>query len=95
MKNRFDRLVIDLEPKSIIFTSEPYVVYTKTGFSVAADIIINLMGSKVEKSLLLGAKSLADPLLERMLQNAGRLSGIEVWIYKSGTERTAKYIVED
>jgi hypothetical protein len=43
----------------------------------------------------LGAQSLSLPLFERMADNKNKLTGIEVWIYKDGSERTSKYIVED
>ena len=76
-----------------MFTSEPYVVQLKTGFVVAADLIIQK--TKKEKTLLLGAQSLSLPLFERMADNKNKLTGIEVWIYKDGSERTSKYIVED
>jgi hypothetical protein len=89
----FDRLVVDQEPHYIMFTSEPYVVQLKTGFVVAADLIIQK--TKKEKTLLLGAQSLSLPLFERMADNKNKLTGIEVWIYKDGSERTSKYIVED
>lgn len=95
MKLNHDRLVIDEEPKSVLFIGEPYVVHMRTGFTVAADLIVNKVGVKAEKSLLISAQSLSDALLERIIQNGGKLAGIEVWLYKSGPERTSKYIVED
>lgn len=95
MQLNFDRLVVDQEPNSLLFTSEPYVVNLKTGFTVAADVIISKANLKIEKTVLLGAQSLTGPLFERMLLNYNKLSGIEVWIYKSGADKTSKYIVED
>lgn len=95
MKLLFDRLVIDQEPKHLLFTSEPYVVHLRTGFTVAADVLVGVKAQKVEKSLLISAQSLSDGLMERIRQNNSSLIGIEVWLYKAGAERTAKYIVED
>lgn len=95
MKLAHDRLVIDEEPKNILFVSEPYVVHMRTGFTVAANVVISKSGLKADKTLLLSAQSLSDGLLPRMMENGGMLSGVEVWIYKSGPERTSKYIIED
>ena len=95
MKLNFERLVFDQEPISLLFISEPYIVNLKTGFTVAADVIMQKVNFKVEKTVLLGAQSLTAPLFERMLSNRNNLSGIEVWIYKSGVDKTSKYIEED
>ena len=57
--------------------------------------VVEFQKTKKEKTLLLGAQSLSLPLFERMADNKNKLTGIEVWIYKDGSERTSKYIVED
>ena len=95
MKLRFDRLVIDQEPKSLLFISEPYVVHMRTGFSVAADVLLTYKKIKAEKTLLLSAQSLSDQLLKRIEENNNMLYGVEVWVYKAGSEKMSKYIVED
>lgn len=95
MKLSFDRLVIDQEPKLILFTTEPYVIYMRIGFTVAADILVSYKNIKSEKTLLISAQSLTDQLMTRMNECNNLLTGVEVWIYKSGPERTSKYIVED
>lgn len=95
MKASFDRLVIDQEPKLLLFTSEPYVVHMRTGFTVAADVLVSYKNIKSEKTLLISAQSLTDQLMERMAESNHLLTGIEVWVYKSGPERISKYIVEE
>lgn len=93
MKINYDRFIVDQEPHYVMFTGEPYVVALKTGFVVAADLII--LKTKIEKTILLGAQSLCLPLYEKIADNNNKLAGIECWIYKDGPERTSKYIVED
>lgn len=95
MKLSFDRLVVDQEPKLILFTTEPYVVHMRTGFTVAADVLVSYKNIKTEKTLLISAQSLTDQLMTRMSECNNLLTGVEVWIYKSGPEKTSKYIVED
>lgn len=78
-----------------MFSSNPYVVYMRTGFTVAADVLYTYKGVRVDKTLLLSAQSLSDQLILRMAENNDSLIGIEVWVYKSGAERMSKYLVED
>jgi hypothetical protein len=40
MDLNFPRLIIDLEPCNVQFLSEPYPVLLKTGFTVAADVLL-------------------------------------------------------
>ena len=95
MELNFPRLVVDLEPCNVLFLSEPYPVLLKTGFTVAADVILKKGMKKTEMTLLIAAQSIAFVLKEKMTANGGRLSGIQVWIYKAGTEKSSKYILEE
>lgn len=95
MKLRFERLIVDTEPQHCLFTSEPYVVFTRAGFTVAADVLIRKPHQSIERSVLIAPQSLSTPLMDRIASNSFRLTGIEVWIYKDGQERTARYRVED
>jgi hypothetical protein len=90
-----DRLVINEEPVRVIFSSEPYVVTTFAGFSVAADVLAVKGRLKLEKTLLLGSRSLSDSLKPRIIENNGNLVGVELSIRKESSERTAKYLLED
>jgi hypothetical protein len=95
MKFNFERLVIDQEPTRVLFSSEIYPVLLKTGMTVSADVIIVKGSSTTERSLIVAPLSLAKPLTILMESNGDRLSGIEVWIYKSGPEKTSSYVVEE
>jgi hypothetical protein len=95
MNFNHERLIIDQEPCKVIFSSEPYPVLLKTGLTVVADVIVNKARSKSERSLIISPLSLAKPLVMRIGDNSNKLSGIEVWIYKSGPDKTSAYIVED
>jgi hypothetical protein len=95
MNLNHERLVIDQEPRRLLFSSEPYPVLLKTGMTVAADVILHKGKSRVNKSLIISPYSLANPLTIRMIENSNKLTGIELWIYKSGSEKTSSYVVED
>lgn len=95
MDMSYPRLTIDMEPCNIQFISEPYAVLLKTGFTVAADVVYKKGTKKSEMSLLIAAKSIAVSLKPRIDDNAGKLSGLQVWIYKSGLEKTSSYVIED
>ncbi len=95
MNFNYERLIIDQEPCKVIFSSEPYPVLLKTGLTVVADVIVNKNRSKSERSLIISPFSLAKPLVMRIGENSNKLIGIEVWIYKSGPDKTSAYIVED
>lgn len=95
MEMLYPRLSIDMEPCNVLFISEPYAVLLKTGFTVAADIMYKKGSKKTEMTLLIAAKSIADSLKPRIIENGGKLSGLQVWIYKSGPERTSAYLIED
>lgn len=95
MELNFPRLIIDLEPCNVQFLSEPYPVLLKTGFTVAADVLLKKGMKKSEMSLLISAQSIAVVLKEKISDNSGKLSGIQLWIYKSGAERNSKYVLEE
>jgi hypothetical protein len=95
MNFNFERLVVDQEPCHVLFSSEIYPVLLKTGMTVSADVIVKKGKVKHERSLIIAPLSLAKPLTLLMEGNGGRLTGIEVWIYKSGPEKTSSYIVEE
>ena len=90
-----DRLVIDQEPVQLLFLSEPYPVLLRAGYVVAADVSVRISNRKVERSVIISSYSLANGLRPRIIENNKSLSGVQVWIYKSGLEKTASYIVEE
>ena len=95
MDFKHDRLVIEQEPVHVLFLSEPYPVLLKTGYVVAADVSLRVATRKVERSIIISSYSFANGLRQRINENNKVLSGIQVWLYKSGPEKTASYVVED
>lgn len=88
-----EQLKIDIEPLRVLITSEPYVIYTVRGYQAVVDVFEKR--KKREYYMFVTARSIADPIENLRVSNSGRLTGIEVWIRKSGSEKTAKYIVEE
>ena len=95
MEFKHDRIIVEQEPVNVLFLTEPYPVLLRTGFVVAADVSLRISTSKVERSIIISSYSLANGLRQRINENNNMLSGVQVWIYKSGPEKTAAYIVED
>jgi hypothetical protein len=95
MEFKHDRLVIEQEPIHVLFLSEPYPVLLRTGYVVAADVSLRIASRKVERSLIISSYSIANGLRQRINENNNVLSGVQIWLYKSGPEKTASYIVED
>ena len=88
-----EQIRIDLEPRRLVVTSEPYIIYTRRGYQPVMDVIERK--SKREYFLYISAISIASSLEQLRKENAGKFIGIEFWIRKQGTEKYAKYIVED
>jgi hypothetical protein len=87
------QLKIELEPKRIMVTSEPYVVFTVRGYQAVVDVLETR--TKHEYYLFVSARSLAEPLEKLKEGNNGRLTGLEFWIWKDGPEKSARYVVEE
>jgi hypothetical protein len=85
----FERLLVSSEPIKVVFVGEPYVVVTKRGYAVAATILE--ARQRKRRTLLLGAKSIAEALEPLRKDNKDRLDGIEVWIWKDGDGQLAPY----
>lgn len=86
-------LKIDVEPKRLLVTSEPYVIFTHRGYQPVIDVVERR--SRREYYIFISAISLAASLEKLRLENGERMVGIEFWIRKQGPERTSKYIVEE
>jgi hypothetical protein len=93
METSLPQLKIDIEPIRLLFTSEPYVVFTKRGYQAAANVFDQKR--RTEHFIYLGAQSLAEQLEVLRAHNEGRLRGIEVWIRKKDPTKFAKYYVEE
>ena len=77
----------------ITFTieSDPFVVPTVRGYAPA--IMVRREGSAHTEHVLIGAKSLAQPL-EELRRGAGRLLGIRLAVRKAGPQATSAYEVK-
>lgn len=93
MPNYRSNLKVDIEPKKILFTSEPYVIYTPFGYQAVADILE--LKLRHEYILYLSARSLARQLEVLRNEHSGQLKGLEVWIRKKSDDKKSEYIVED
>jgi hypothetical protein len=90
-----ERLIIGQEPVRLLFSSQPYPIITKMGFTVAADALVKKGRAQVPCSIIIAPASLASGLYQRMKENRDSLVGVDVWIYKAGVEKSAPYVVED
>ena len=88
-----DQLKIDTEPKRLMVTSEPYVVYTRRGFQPVIDVID--VKRRKEYFIYISARSIADALQNMKLDNGDQFVGVEFWIRKESDERMSPYVVED
>lgn len=85
-------LKIDVEPKRLMASSEPYVIFSTRGYQPVLDVVER----KTRRShfIYISAKSLGVGLQRLAEENDGALLGCEFWIYKTGDEKTALYVVE-
>ena len=93
MPNAVEALKIDVEPKKLLVTSEPYVVMTSRGFVAAINVIERR--SRREFLIYIGAMSLSKELEARSAQNGGKMLGLEFWIRKSDPSKFSPYVLED
>lgn len=87
-----ERIRIDVEPRLLLVTSEPYAVLTKLGYQVAVAVFEKKKRRSYE--LLIGSKSLSLALSNLVEENNNRFLGLEFWVRKEGEQKMAKYIVE-
>ena len=86
------RLSVDQEPLFIRFESEPFVLLAARRYLPAARVLV--LKTKQRFYLFLSAASLCEQLEPIRQENNGKLSGIEIWIYKDGADKTAKFVIE-
>jgi hypothetical protein len=86
------RLSVDQEPLFIRFESEPFVLLTARRYLPVARVLV--LKTKQRFYLILAASSLCQKLEPIRKENNGKISGIEIWIYKDGVEKTSKYVIE-
>lgn len=87
-----NQLKIGREPIKLLATSEPYVLFSKMGYSP----IINVMSVKDKREyfIYISAKSIAIPLEQKRTENNNIFTGLEFWIYRDGDKKISPYVVE-
>jgi len=88
-KERGVRLVVGTDWVPIELVSDPFITVTYRGYAVAIDV--RVISTQLEYTLLVGAKSLSDPLEQLRERAGGVLTGQRCAVRKSGVERTATY----
>ena len=86
-----ERIKIEVEPRGLLVTSEPYAVLTSRGYQVAISVFEKKRRRAYE--MLIGSKSLSMSLAQLVEDNNHRFLGIEFWVRKENDQRTSKYIV--
>lgn len=92
-KSDLDALKFDVEPRKLLVTSEPFVVFTARGYQAAVSVMERK--SRREYLLYIGAISLAQKLRQLQTENGDKLLGLEFWLRKEGPEKKSKYILEE
>ncbi len=92
-EEQFERLQVTQEPIRIRFESEMFIVPTHFGYTAAANVMA--MKTKRRWLLLMSARSICKALEPLREEYDGQLKGIEVWIKKSGPERSAAYVITE
>jgi hypothetical protein len=93
MSLELSALKIDVEPKRLLITSEPYVIFTARGYAAVVNVLEQR--TKREFYLYIGAQSLSKPLEQFTRENSGRMLGLEFWIRKKDAAKLSPYVIED
>ena len=91
--NQKTQLKVDTEPKRLLVTSEPYVIFGTWGYQVVVDVFEKR--TKREYYIYLSARSLAKAIEVIRQDNGGKTTGLEFWLRKENDERSAPYILEE
>lgn len=86
-------LKIDVEPKRLLITSEPYVVYTARGYQAVVDVFERK--TRKQFFLYLGAASLSRALEQLRRDNSDAFVGLEFWLRKADSARMSPYVLEE
>ncbi len=89
---RDNQLKVDVEPRFLLVTSEPYVVFTGRVFLPAVDVYEKKR--RREWLLYIAAQSVGRQLFQLMSENNDKATGLEFWIRKENEKKFAKYILE-
>lgn len=82
-------LRVTTEWKDVEILSEVDVLATFKGYVPVVRILV--AGSDIPRLLIIGAKSMLEPLKQMREDNVGKFKGLKFSIRKAGTERTAPY----
>ncbi len=89
-----NNLKFDSNQKQIVFTSEPYVIYSEyLGYQPVINAKVDF--EEIEYLIYLSAKSLSRQLEPIVKKNGNKFTGIELIIFKESDDRRSKYIVEE
>jgi len=86
-------LKIDVEPKRLLITSEPYVLMSARGYAAVVNVLERK--SKREFFIYIGAFSLSKVLEQLSNENSGKMLGLEFWIRKRDADKLSPYVIED
>ena len=86
------QIKISVERELLVVASDPYVVYTRRGYTPVIDV--EHVHSGLKGFLVITAMSLAEPLHLIQEENGGTLVGTTLSIQKENKSRMAAYVVE-
>lgn len=89
----YTQLKLNTEPRRLLITSEPYVVFSSFGYQAAVDVYEKK--TKRHWSIYIGAVSFSKSLRTLATANSGSAIGLEFWIRKASEERNSKYLVSE
>jgi len=92
-KLAYPQLKVDTEPRRLLVTTEPYVVFTALGYQAAMDVYERK--TKRHWSIYIGAVSISKSLCTLVNANAGSAIGLEFWINKESDNQKSKYILSE
>lgn len=92
MPERKDPLRVDTTGVVVKILTEPFVINTTRGYAPAVNVEVE--ETSEERTMFIGAKSLADPLQKMVDSNGGRFTGLKMSLKKQSDDRYAGYIVE-
>jgi hypothetical protein len=86
------QIKISDSPNVLIINSEPYVIFTRRGYTPVIDV------EEIHKGatgyLVITAASLGEPLHRIQSENSGKLKGVSITIQKEDSSKFSSYIVE-
>lgn len=82
---------VGTEWEEMEITSEPYVVFTRRGYTPAVNVAIK--DGKEEHRLYISAKSLSEQVEELRKSNGGNFIGLKFKLKKEAEDKFSPYIV--